>query len=122
MTGWKCKGNSNLTLCFRAQHTLAIFLWNPTSECGCGIIHNFWVGCAEFETYTLMRDHVKGVHTTGVGTTPKRPRGNPTQHPSMGYVAHQLSIRIPSGGHTTLSNPLSKQSPLWSGYVVQTQR
>ena len=73
MTGWKCKGNSNLTLCFRAQHTLAIFLWNPTSECGCGIIHNFWVGCAEFETYALMRDHVRGVHTTGAGIQKKIP-------------------------------------------------
>ena len=37
----------------------------------------------------------------------------------MGHMAHQLSIRIPSGGHTTLSNPLSGRplscSNMWSG-------
>ena len=42
---------------------------------------------------------------------PKRPRGNPTEHPSMGHVAHQLSIWIPSGEHTALSKPAIWTTP-----------
>ena len=57
---------------------------------------------------------------TFVGNTPRRPRGNPAQHPPMRHVAHQLSTQVPSRGHTALSNPLPGQcSPLF-GYVVRT--
>ena len=55
-----------------------------------------------------------------VGITPRSPRGNPAQHPPMRHVARQLSIRVPSGGHMTLSSPLPRRFSSLSEYVVRT--
>ena len=62
---------------------------------------------------------LKGGHCRDHPQTPTW-QPNTTPPPPKGHMAPQLSIRIPSGGHMTLSNPWSGRPPLLSGYVVRT--
>lgn len=46
VTGWEGKSDTDLTFRFRIEHTLAVFIWDPTSSCSCRLIlicytHNF---------------------------------------------------------------------------------
>ena len=54
---------------------------------------------ASFLTHLFCPDKIARLKGGIVGTTPKRTRGNTAEHSSMGHVAHQLSVQIPSGGH-----------------------